>query len=102
MSYPYIPPLPAAETKDVNDDGYSDVIIAAYGADEAYVFYGAPTFASTTYALNTLSGTDGFAMVVGNDGDEITVAGVGVRIEDRHLVMYAVGREVLRKFSRQR
>lgn len=80
MSYSYPRFRPLTETKDVNDDGYSDVIIAAYGASEAYVFYGAPTFASTIYALNTLSGTDGFAMVVGNDGDEIIVAGVGVRI----------------------
>ncbi|CAM9437121.1 unnamed protein product, partial [Sphacelaria rigidula] len=50
---------------DVNDDGYSDVLVAAYGASEAYVFYGAPTFLSTTYALNVLSGTDGFVMTVG-------------------------------------
>lgn len=64
---------------DVNDDGYSDVIISAHGADEAYVFYGAATFSSDVYTLNTLSGTLGFVVSVGNDGDETVVAGVGVR-----------------------
>lgn len=64
---------------DVNDDGYSDVIISAHGANEAYVFYGAASFSSDVYSLSDLSGTDGFIISAGNDGDEIVVAGVGVR-----------------------
>lgn len=63
----------------MNDDGYSDVIISAHGANKAYVFYGAATFSSDVYSLSTLSGTDGFIVSTGNDGDEIVVAGVGVR-----------------------
>ncbi|CAN0486059.1 unnamed protein product, partial [Scytosiphon promiscuus] len=62
---------------DVNDDGYSDVLISAHGANEAYVFYGAASFAEDVYALNTLSGDDGFIVSVGNDEDEIFVAGAG-------------------------
>lgn len=68
---------------DVNDDGYSDIIISAHGANEAYVFYGAATFSSDVYALNTLSGTDGFILSTGNDGDQTVVAGAGVRSGER-------------------
>lgn len=66
--------------KDVNNDGYSDVILSAYGADEAYVFYGAAAFSSSVYELAALSGTDGFVISTGNDGDVIVVAGAGVRL----------------------
>lgn len=69
--------------KDVNDDGYSDVIISAYGADEAYVFYGAATFLSSVYSLDTLSGADGFIISAGNEGDVLVVAGAGVRERKR-------------------
>ncbi|CAN0059055.1 unnamed protein product, partial [Hapterophycus canaliculatus] len=62
---------------DVNDDGYSDVLISAHGASEAYVFYGAASFSEDVYTLHTLSGTDGFIVSVGNDEDEILVAGAG-------------------------
>lgn len=68
----------------MNDDGYSDVIISAHGANEAYVFYGAASYSSDAYSLNTLSGIDGFIISTGNDGDEIVVAGVGVREAGRH------------------
>ncbi|CAM9609391.1 unnamed protein product, partial [Laminaria digitata] len=67
---------------DVNDDGFSDVIVSAYGADEAYVFYGASTFSSSVYELATLSGTDGFVLSTGNDGDVLVVAGAGDINED--------------------
>ncbi len=73
------PPENRKQRSDVNDDGYSDVIISAHGTDEAYVFYGAASFASDAYALSTLSGNDGFIISVGNDGDETVVAGAGVR-----------------------
>lgn len=63
----------------MNDDGYSDVIISAHGANAAYVFYGAATFSSDIYSLNALSGVGGFIISTGNEGDEIVVAGVGVR-----------------------
>lgn len=82
FSSPYSPCPAVSENtqkKDVNDDGYSDVIISAHGANEAYVFYGAAAFLADVYSLNTLSGTDGFIISTGNDGDEIVVAGVGVR-----------------------
>ena len=82
------PPMPVSSSlsvrqhkKDTNGDGYSDVIISAYGADEAYVFYGAPAFSSTDYELAALSGTDGFIISTGNDGDVIVVAGAGVRLK---------------------
>ena len=68
------------EKKDVNDDGYSDVIVSAYGANEAYVFYGASTFSSSSYELNTLSGIDGFVVSTGSDGDALVVAAAGVRL----------------------
>lgn len=62
----------------MNDDGYSDVIISAHGANEAYVFYGAEVFPSEVVSLNALSGDDGFIISTGNDGDEIVVTGAGV------------------------
>lgn len=77
------PLLPYGNIADVNDDGYSDVIISAYGADEAYVFYGASAFSSSVYELATLSGTDGFVISTGNDGDVIIVAGAGVRLSSK-------------------
>lgn len=64
----------------MNDDGYSDVIISAHGANEAYVFYGAASFSQDVYALNTLSGSDGFIISVGNEEDEIFLAGAGVSL----------------------
>lgn len=63
----------------MNDDGYSDVVISAYGADEAYVFYGAPIFTSTTYALGSFADNDGFVISAGNNGDVLIVSGAGVR-----------------------
>lgn len=64
---------------DVNDDGYSDVIISAYGADKAYVFYGALTFSSSIYSMDEISGSEGFVVYAGNDGDTAAVSGAGVR-----------------------
>lgn len=74
-------PYGMAIQKDTNGDGYSDVIISAYGADEAYVFYGAPSFSSTVYELAALSGANGFVISTGNDGDVVVVAGAGVRLK---------------------
>lgn len=64
---------------DVNDDGYSDVIISAFGADKAYVLYGAPTFSPSIYSMDEMSGSEGFVIYTGNDGDVVVVGGAGVR-----------------------
>lgn len=75
---PTPPPPITTHPPDVNDDGYSDVIISAHGANEAYVFYGAAVFPSEVISLSALSGDDGFIVSTGNDGDEIVVTAAGV------------------------
>jgi len=61
---------------DVNNDGYDDVIVGAFGANRtpipgqtqdwlggaAYVIYGAPGTRAATFDVSTLNGTNGFAV----------------------------------------
>lgn len=85
----------------MNDDGYSDVVISAYGADEAYVFYGAPTFSSGTFSLTSLSGTAGFIISTGGDGDAVVVAAAGVRAKTYENLVHLCSRsqaELLARF----
>lgn len=72
----------------MNDDGYSDVIISANGADKAYVFYGAPTFSSSIYSIDEISGSQGFVIYTGNDGDELIVNGAGVGTMTREIIAF--------------
>lgn len=60
-----------AAAGDVNNDGYADVIIGAWGADpnsnneagETYVVFGGPTVGSTgTLPLSSLNGSNGFVI----------------------------------------
>ncbi|CAM9572147.1 unnamed protein product [Discosporangium mesarthrocarpum] len=62
---------------DINDDGTADIVIAAYGVGEAYVFYGAESFSASTFQLSAISSADGIIISVGEDGDTFSVAGAG-------------------------
>ncbi|NTV46319.1 MAG: T9SS type A sorting domain-containing protein, partial [Chlorobiales bacterium] len=53
---------------DVNGDGYSDVIVGAYGSNNAYVYHGSGSGVSTT-ANTTLSGSGSFGWSVSTSGD---------------------------------
>ncbi|MCC5607716.1 hypothetical protein LC612_13190 [Nostoc sp. CHAB 5834] len=61
---------------DVNDDGFDDLIIGAYGADpngsvsgQSYVVFGKSTGFGATLNLSTLNGANGFAINGINAGD---------------------------------
>jgi hypothetical protein len=56
---------------DVNGDGYSDIIVGAYGVDKAYVFHGSDAGLSATAAWTFESESTGyyFGRSVGTAGD---------------------------------
>ena len=64
---------------DVNGDGYDDLIIGAFGADnfsgESYVVYGGATGTNISLNRSTLNGTNGFTLI-GTDGGDRSGASV--------------------------
>ena len=58
---------------DVNGDGYDDIIIGAYSADnkngESYVVFGKANGYATSFNLSSLNGTNGFKLTGISDGD---------------------------------
>ena len=72
---------------DVNGDGFDDLIVGAVGADtngnfatgQSYVVFGNNSGASSSFDLNTLNGTNGFAIngINSFDGSGRSVSGAG-------------------------
>lgn len=62
---------------DINGDGYSDMIVASAGSNEAYVIFGGSSF-SATLAHSALDGTNGFTITnTSFDKDAQNVSGAG-------------------------
>ena len=47
---------------DVNGDGFDDLIIGAYGANESYVVFGSDAGFGATFELSSLNGSNGFVL----------------------------------------
>ena len=63
-------------TGDINADGYDDIVIGAYGADpngersgQIYVVFGNTADHSSTFALTSINGTNGFVVNGKDEGD---------------------------------
>jgi FG-GAP repeat. len=57
-----------SDAGDLNDDGISDLILGAYGANKAYVVFGDANGFGSSLSLSDLDGTNGFVLE-GANGD---------------------------------
>nr|QNT35626.1 hypothetical protein BFFPPMPJ_00031 [uncultured Methanosarcinales archaeon] len=59
-----------ANTGDLNNDGYADLVIGACGANKAFVYYGGPDFDGTSdVTIADHIGDSGFGVSAANAGD---------------------------------
>jgi len=86
---------PVASAGDLNDDGYTDLAIGAYGANKAFVYYGGPDFdgkSDVCIADHTEAKHFGFGIAnagdLNNDGSTDLV--IGAHGSNRAFVYYGV------------
>jgi hypothetical protein len=61
---------PVANAGDLNSDGYTDLVIGAYGANRAFVYYGGPGFdGASDVTIADHTGESGFGHTAANAGD---------------------------------
>ena len=62
--------ISVANAGDLNNDGYPDLVIGAYNAKKAYVYYGGPSFDNTSdVSITDHTGETFFGISVANAGD---------------------------------
>jgi hypothetical protein len=59
-----------ANAGDLNNDGYIDLVVGAYGANKAFVYYGGPAFDGVSdVEITDHTGEESFGRAVANAGD---------------------------------
>jgi hypothetical protein len=64
------PGVSVANAGDLNNDGYTDLVVGATGANKAFVYYGGPLFDGTSdLTIEDHTGESSFGVSVANAGD---------------------------------